>query len=296
MTEPENIEELVAFADAISKSMTKDGITVASKLEPELPAASPPPKPTELSAVNANEAGQSKDVDGPSQGDESMIDELDRLVREEESEGESAPQRFEVGLENESKGIIGGVKKFIFPQEFPMDTSSAVPVGVENAPVAIEDRILLDFDGLYADEREIVEFLVARKLRPEGERQVCSCGHTIKRHHFYRENQFRCSTGQMRCRCKHIRPVFEIQDSRYFMRKTFGPGAKHALMMGLYEHQRAGKTATPLYKFACEKCNTSSERLTVAPFTEEMMIVPRDAEYSFFLCDGCLSRQRKSGY
>lgn len=66
------------------------------------------------------------------------------------------------------------------------------------------------------------------------DRRICICGHSVSRHSFNEiTNRHRCKPGQLECPCMLLRPVIRVPNTRYFMRKSVGSGAKHALVRGV---------------------------------------------------------------
>ena len=98
------------------------------------------------------------------------------------------------------------------------------------------------FGGLAVNEESITRFLADRD-RYDKSKHVCICGHAINKHNGYEEGHGICQTGRHICPCLKKDPVIFANDTRYFMRKTYGLGSKHALSTGLLALKRAKKTA-----------------------------------------------------
>ena len=89
-----------------------------------------------------------------------------------------------------------------------------------------------DFD---LDYDEVSDYNAAYKQEPRSlDRRICICGHAMSRHHFNNyEGSHYCKPGQYACPCINPRAVIEVPSTRYFMRKSHGSGAKHALPRGI---------------------------------------------------------------
>lgn len=89
-----------------------------------------------------------------------------------------------------------------------------------------------DFEVSMEDANEINE-IFKRDPRSHN-RNICICGHAVSRHSFDKwQNKTFCKPGQLSCPCVQPRAVLDVPNTRYFMRKSQGNGAKHALVRGV---------------------------------------------------------------
>lgn len=96
-------------------------------------------------------------------------------------------------------------------------------------------------DEFDLDLDEVSMANAAYKQEPRSlDRRICICGHAMSRHHFndYTGGHY-CKPGQLSCPCATPRPVIEVPNTRYFMRKSHGSGAKHALPRGIVASMEA---------------------------------------------------------
>lgn len=89
-----------------------------------------------------------------------------------------------------------------------------------------------EFDVKSADVKEINDIY---RIDPRSRnRNICICGHSTSRHRFDASlNIHICKPGQLACPCIAMRAVIDVPNTRYFMRKSVGSGAKHALVRGV---------------------------------------------------------------
>lgn len=144
--------------------------------------------------------------------------------------------------------------------------------------------ILADM-GIDLDEAiEIDQKLQAKKPR---DRRICLCGHGVVRHSD-EYGKVQCRANKWNCKCKEIRPVLVVEDTRLFMRKTEGPGAFHALNRGILSASAKGHEMDWIEgALVCDKCESSEARVTVVPVTMSGVIQDTDTGYNAFLCDEC---------
>jgi len=100
-------------------------------------------------------------------------------------------------------------------------------------------------------------------------REICACGHAISRHRYDTQNNvWLCKPGQLACDCGHRMAVIEVPNTRYFMRKSQGSGAKHALPRGIAASIEAlGEKFEAERKWlippVCGRCGTESKYFPV---------------------------------
>lgn len=90
-------------------------------------------------------------------------------------------------------------------------------------------------DEFDLDLDEVSEVNTIYQADPRSkDRRICICGHAMSRHHFNEyQNKHFCKPGQLACPCYTPRAVLEVPNTRYFMRKSLGSGAMHALSRGV---------------------------------------------------------------
>jgi hypothetical protein len=127
-----------------------------------------------------------------------------------------------------------------------------------------------DFD---IDVDEIREANESFKIEPRSlDRRICICGHAMSRHHVNGiTGEHYCKPGQLSCPCIQERPVVEVPNTRPFMRKSRGSGAKHALVLGFAgAEERLGEEFTSKRTWLIEeKCDICKE-----PFSENEKFFP----------------------
>ena len=120
-------------------------------------------------------------------------------------------------------------------------------------------------------------------------RNVCACGHSMKRHQRLAPDLIACCPARMFCPCSTPIPVVEVSDTRYFLNKTIGWGHRHALTMGLYRLINAGGEVKEVIERRCMKCGESSDKLTPTSLNSNFFIVEQPGEHNALLCDLCWS-------
>jgi len=127
------------------------------------------------------------------------------------------------------------------------------------------------------------------------DRRICICGHAMSRHHF---NDFTgshyCKPGQLACACVNKRPVIEVPNTRYFMRKSHGSGSKHALTLGVVASIEAlGEDFTKgrkwLVEEVCDICKKETKYypVRVTPTGEALPDSDEDQGVTAFMCSEC---------
>ena len=145
------------------------------------------------------------------------------------------------------------------------------------------------FDGLGISEESVSRFLAERD-RHDTSKQVCICGHAINKHSGYEEGIGNCVTGRHWCPCKAKNPVLYANDTRYFMRKTYGSGSRHALSTGLQKLGQVGKRAYWLEPPACwnDKCTSGNPLIFPVSMDSNNRIIKEPGPVNVFLCESCI--------
>jgi hypothetical protein len=150
-----------------------------------------------------------------------------------------------------------------------------------------------DFDLDYEEVLEAKEALLVTVRNDD--RRICSCGHAMSRHKYNPFlNRHFCKPGAYSCPCLVQRPVMEVPNTKFFMRKSFGSGTKHALAMGYAASKEAlGDDFTENVKWlipkACEVCGaeTAYYPVRVTPTGEVLLNSDEDQGVTAFLCPSC---------
>jgi hypothetical protein len=143
------------------------------------------------------------------------------------------------------------------------------------------------FDGLAVTPESVDKFLNDRD-RYDTSKHVCICGHAINKHTTINE-YVTCHTARHYCPCQRIKPVLYANDTRYFMRKTYGPGSKHALSTGLKRLVELGKGARWLEPPQCWNPNCANPHTLVYPVAISNLgnISNEPEKINVFLCEVC---------
>lgn len=146
------------------------------------------------------------------------------------------------------------------------------------------------------DIEEAREYNAAYKQDSRSfDRRICICGHAMSRHHFndYTGGYY-CKPGQLSCACINKRPVIEVPNTRYFMRKSHGSGPKHALVLGMIAATEAmGDDFTSqknwLVEELCDICGQESKfyPVRVTPEGDTLPDQDEDQGVTAFKCVNC---------
>ncbi len=145
------------------------------------------------------------------------------------------------------------------------------------------------FDMLGVKPENVQKFFDQRD-RFDTSKHVCICGHAINKHSGYEEGHGVCLTGRHYCPCKNQTPVLVSNDTRYFMRKTYGPGSKHALVAGLMRLRHVGKQATWLEAPSCwtPDCNSGNKLIFPVALDKTNRVLDKPGPVNVFLCETCV--------
>ena len=152
------------------------------------------------------------------------------------------------------------------------------------------DDFDLDFDEvLKANDRY-------RITVRNDDRRICACGHGMSRH---RRDDIKhinvCKPGAYQCPCLVPKPVLEVPNTRFFMRKSAGSGEKHAIAMGYaaskeaYSEEEFSARARWLIPKECEFCGaeTNYYPVRVTPTGKVLFDSDEDEGVTAFLCSEC---------
>lgn len=136
---------------------------------------------------------------------------------------------------------------------------------------------------------------VMQKAKDEAEnksdRRICSCGHPIRNHKTTTGGDVSCKSGRLFCPCIDKHPVIKVPDTRFFMRKTTGNGAMHALSMGIYAAVQSDPGNADKLEWIigdiCEKCGNEGVRVYPTNLTRQGVVMDDPSEFSRLLCEDC---------
>lgn len=118
-------------------------------------------------------------------------------------------------------------------------------------------------------------------------RQVCICGHLLKRH-VNNQNASYCRSARAYCGCQSPLPVLEPEDLRPFVFNSEGVGKKHALAKGIHALHRSGKSARWLVELVCFKCYSEVSSVLPVAFSRDFRITDGVGYSNALLCQGCI--------
>lgn len=159
-------------------------------------------------------------------------------------------------------------------------------------------------DEFDLDSEEVAEMNdIYRVAARSGDRRICICGHAMSRHSFDKYQQRHvCKPGQLSCPCLSPRAVIDVPNTRYFMRKSRGSGAKHALAMGygaskdaLGEEDFTEKIEW-LVEPKCDICGgeTKYYPVRVTKTGKVLLDMDKDEGVTAFMCSDCRDPQKFS--
>ena len=142
--------------------------------------------------------------------------------------------------------------------------------------------------GLNVAEVVAVDEAVRDKSKTRGrDQRICICGHPLARHTEY-SGVIACKPSKLDCPCRKARPVLRVDDTRWFLKKTFGGGSLHALTRGLATYLDAGReNAEWIVDLECDKCGESGSKVVPVPVTQNGIAVDHATGWDVFLCESC---------
>ncbi len=145
------------------------------------------------------------------------------------------------------------------------------------------------FAALGLDPAEVLaedKKLNARPARAKRDHRINVCGHPVAR--ITNANGIvYCKPTRMECPCKKLRPMLEVSDLRFFLRRTEGGGALHALTRGLAALEEAGGSAKWLVDLVCDRCGKADGGVVPVPVTGNGIQVSRATGFDAMLCKDC---------
>lgn len=155
-------------------------------------------------------------------------------------------------------------------------------------------------DEFDLDPDEVSEYNAAyRQDSRSTDRRICICGHAMVRHHFndYTGGHY-CKPGQLACPCINPREVVDVPNTKFFMRKSMGSGAKHALPRGIAASiEGLGNDFKEgmkwLVEAVCDFCSEPAKfyPVRVTPTGAILNDSDEDEGVTAFLCQSCREKQ-----
>lgn len=161
--------------------------------------------------------------------------------------------------------------------------------GLQVPPGGSTNESALSALGISPDE---VDAFNLENVESPKNKHVCICGHAVNKHIEYAQGRLQCQTAKMICPCKGAVPVLLASDTRFFMRKTYGFGFKHALARGIRAMEKAGKSGKWLVVLICFKCERTDKPVKPAAMTAFNTISETPTDKNIFLCDDCFLNLR----
>lgn len=165
-------------------------------------------------------------------------------------------------------------------------------MGENENELEIGEQAPFDIFSQLGVSAESVERFLRERDRFDTSKQICMCGHAINKHSGYERDCGICLTGRHYCPCAKPNPVLIASDSRYFMRKTYGTGSKHALSSGMLRLQQEKKKATWLIEPGCwfPDCNSGNPLIFPVALDDSNSIIERPGPKNVMLCETCILR------
>ncbi len=144
--------------------------------------------------------------------------------------------------------------------------------------------------GITADS--VGRFEAERSLHDRA-KWVCICGHALNKHKEFESNRWSCLTARHWCPCQFPKAVVSVSDTRYFMRKTYGPGSKHALSTGLGRLIQVRKSFDWLETPSCWNPNCERTNVKIFPVAISKYKKPSNqpGPINVLFCESCYLRE-----
>ena len=145
------------------------------------------------------------------------------------------------------------------------------------------------FDKLGLDPEDVLKVdyeLNARPAKAKRDHRINICGHPVARVTNANGIVY-CKPTRMECPAKKLRPMLEVSDLRFFLRRTEGGGALHALTRGLAALEEAGGSAKWLEDLVCDRCGRADGGVVPVPVTINGIQVSRATGFDAMLCKDC---------
>lgn len=175
--------------------------------------------------------------------------------------------------------------------ESPIPPNAIHPMAVDQAmnpsPDSRDGDECRSDQGLAISMESVQRFLDEKEVH-DTSKHVCVCGHAVNKHTVEAGWVF-CTTARHNCPCKQIKAVLYASDTRYFMRKSYGSGSRHALSTGMMRLRSLKKRAFWLKEPKCWRvgCLGQNPNIYPVPMNESYQIVNGPGHYNVLLCETC---------
>ena len=119
-------------------------------------------------------------------------------------------------------------------------------------------------------------------------RDICICGHSVNNHKDFGDGQLICTPAKQFCPCERLLPVIEVENTKYFLRRTRGYGEKHALTMGLHHLTKNGFWSRMLIEPICFRCEGTNLTIYPTPISRGNSVSYGPSPLNVFLCLDCI--------
>ena len=152
----------------------------------------------------------------------------------------------------------------------------------------LKNEEILRAMGMSLEEAVKVDKELTEKNKKSRSRdsRVCLCGHGAGKHNVY-AGILECKPTAMRCPCKKLRPVLETSDTRFFLRKTEGGGAMHALSRGVASAASSGQEVRWIEDIRCDSCGSTNPPIVPVPVSQQGNVRNEATGYDALLCASC---------
>jgi hypothetical protein len=151
----------------------------------------------------------------------------------------------------------------------------------------LSEKNALEMMGISIEEAlEVDKQLTDKHKSKKKDSRICICGHAVVKHTVY-GGVVACKPSALTCPCKKVRSVLEAEDTRYFLRKTAGSGAMHALSRGIINSIKTHKSVTWIIPLECDRCGRSENNVVPVPVTQSGYATDEATGYDALLCPDC---------
>jgi hypothetical protein len=114
---------------------------------------------------------------------------------------------------------------------------------------------------------------------------ICLCGHPRSKH-IEGPLGYTCAPAKQFCPCKKMRIVVESSDTRFFLCKTLGGGARHALSQGMIKATQKGASVVWIETSNCDKCG-EEKPVSPIPVSQRGNEMQEATGYDVLMCREC---------
>lgn len=143
---------------------------------------------------------------------------------------------------------------------------------------------------LVEDVQRVVDEAGQRRASAAArDRKICVCGHPV-RSHSGQPGQMLCKPTKMECPCPSVQPVLRVRDTRKFVWVTTGPGASHALALGLAQTIAKNLEYEWLVELRCFACEEENDLLSPVAVTAGGAVSHHPEKVNGLLCPRCFGQ------